>query len=225
MSSFFLLKRGVQIPYLFNQTQTPRSDSANLEPSEPILCPQILELRYAPKRSQSTISYPPRTPQRPTVGPLSKLVHVSFGRSLNRSTIDLHMQPWCTDSWCELSNQGLGNIQIVERPRDSVNIGIRVARFAKLGSNNDTVFHSPAQIRHQHETPVPCDRRLRTQRGWRKSARGAARASSCRPPPAPHRSGSALRRPPDPKHPSSRNHGGSQTSAQSSCCPRRRRWQ
>ena len=45
MSSFFLLKRGVQILCLFSQNQTPRSDSANLEPSEPIFCPQILEPR------------------------------------------------------------------------------------------------------------------------------------------------------------------------------------
>ena len=48
MSSFFLLKWGVQIRYLFNQNQTPHSDSANLEPSEPILCPQILEPRRVP---------------------------------------------------------------------------------------------------------------------------------------------------------------------------------
>ena len=41
MSSFFLLKWGVQIPCLFSQNQTPRSDTANLEPSEPIFCPQI----------------------------------------------------------------------------------------------------------------------------------------------------------------------------------------
>ena len=33
------------IPCLFNQHQTPRSDSANLEPSEPLFCPQILEPR------------------------------------------------------------------------------------------------------------------------------------------------------------------------------------
>ena len=45
MSSFFLLKWGVQILCLFGQNQTPRSDSANLEPSEPIFCPQILEPR------------------------------------------------------------------------------------------------------------------------------------------------------------------------------------
>ena len=42
MSSFFLLTWGVQILCLFSQNQTPRSDSANLEPSEPIFCPQIL---------------------------------------------------------------------------------------------------------------------------------------------------------------------------------------
>ena len=45
MSSFFRLKWGVQILCLFNQNQTPRSDSANLEPSEPIFCPHILEPR------------------------------------------------------------------------------------------------------------------------------------------------------------------------------------
>ena len=39
MSSFFLSKRGVQILCLFNQNQTPRSDSANLEPSKHIFCP------------------------------------------------------------------------------------------------------------------------------------------------------------------------------------------
>ena len=38
MSSFFLLQRGVQILCLFNPKQTPRSDSANPEPSEPISC-------------------------------------------------------------------------------------------------------------------------------------------------------------------------------------------
>ena len=43
--SFFLLKWGVQILYIFNEKQTPRFDSANLEPSEPIFCPQILEPR------------------------------------------------------------------------------------------------------------------------------------------------------------------------------------
>ena len=32
--------------YIFNQNRTPRSDSANLEPSDPIFCPQILEPRY-----------------------------------------------------------------------------------------------------------------------------------------------------------------------------------
>ena len=46
MSSFFLLTWGVQILCLFNQHQTPRSDSANLEPSEPIFYPQILEPRW-----------------------------------------------------------------------------------------------------------------------------------------------------------------------------------
>ena len=40
MSSFLLLKWGVKILYLtINQNQTHRSDSANLEPSEPIFCP------------------------------------------------------------------------------------------------------------------------------------------------------------------------------------------
>ena len=37
----------MQILCLFNQNQTPRSDSANLEPSEAIFCPQILEPRRA----------------------------------------------------------------------------------------------------------------------------------------------------------------------------------
>ena len=46
MSSYFLLKWGVQMLYIFNQNQTPRSDSANLEPSEIIFCPQILEPRW-----------------------------------------------------------------------------------------------------------------------------------------------------------------------------------
>ena len=36
LSSFFLSQRGVRIQCLFSQKQTPRSDSANLEPSEPI---------------------------------------------------------------------------------------------------------------------------------------------------------------------------------------------
>ena len=41
MSSFFLLKWGVQILCIFNQT--PRSDSANLEPSETLMfCPQVV---------------------------------------------------------------------------------------------------------------------------------------------------------------------------------------
>ena len=35
------------ILYIFNQNQTPRSDSANLEPSEPIFYPQILEPRIS----------------------------------------------------------------------------------------------------------------------------------------------------------------------------------
>ena len=42
MWSFFLMEWGVQILYIFNQNQTPRSGSANLEPLEPIFCPQIL---------------------------------------------------------------------------------------------------------------------------------------------------------------------------------------
>ena len=41
MGSFFLLKWGAQILCLFNQNQTPRSDSAHLEPSEAVLGPQI----------------------------------------------------------------------------------------------------------------------------------------------------------------------------------------
>ena len=45
MSSSFLLKWGVQTPYLFHENSTPRSDSANLEPSELIFYPQILEPR------------------------------------------------------------------------------------------------------------------------------------------------------------------------------------
>ena len=49
MSSFFLLKWVVQILYLFDQHQTPRSDSANprgkLEPLEHIFCPPILAPR------------------------------------------------------------------------------------------------------------------------------------------------------------------------------------
>ena len=48
MSSYFLLTWGVQILCIFNQNQTPRSDSANLEPSETIFCPQILEPRPPP---------------------------------------------------------------------------------------------------------------------------------------------------------------------------------
>ena len=40
MSSHFLLKWGVQIPYIFHENQTPRSDSANLVTLEPIFCPQ-----------------------------------------------------------------------------------------------------------------------------------------------------------------------------------------
>ena len=47
-SSYFLLKWGVQIPYLFHVNQTPRSDSANFVPLEPIFCPRILEPRVAP---------------------------------------------------------------------------------------------------------------------------------------------------------------------------------
>ena len=46
MSSSSLLKWGVQILCLCSQNQTPRSDSANLEPSEPIFYPQILEPRF-----------------------------------------------------------------------------------------------------------------------------------------------------------------------------------
>ena len=40
MSLYFVLEWGVQIHYNFHENQTPRSDSANLEPSEPIFCPQ-----------------------------------------------------------------------------------------------------------------------------------------------------------------------------------------
>ena len=54
MSSFFLLKWGVQILCLFSQNQTPRSDSANLEPSEPIFYPQILEPRPRPAASNTS---------------------------------------------------------------------------------------------------------------------------------------------------------------------------
>ena len=39
MRSYFLLERGVQTLYLFHEDQTPRPDSANLEPSEPIFRP------------------------------------------------------------------------------------------------------------------------------------------------------------------------------------------
>ena len=40
MSSYFLLKWGVQIPYLFlAENQTPRSDSANFVPLEPNVLP------------------------------------------------------------------------------------------------------------------------------------------------------------------------------------------
>ena len=46
MSPSFLLKWGIQILCLFNQNQTPRSDSANLVPSEPMFCPQILVPRH-----------------------------------------------------------------------------------------------------------------------------------------------------------------------------------
>ena len=38
MSSYFLLYRGVQIPCLFHEKSTPRSDSANFVPLEPIFC-------------------------------------------------------------------------------------------------------------------------------------------------------------------------------------------
>ena len=60
MSSSFLIQRDVQIPCLLNQNQTPRSDSASLEPSEPIFCPQILEPRFdVPGHSSSwQIGYP-----------------------------------------------------------------------------------------------------------------------------------------------------------------------
>ena len=46
MSSNLFLERGVQLPYIFHEKQTPCSDSANLEPSEPVFCPQILEPRF-----------------------------------------------------------------------------------------------------------------------------------------------------------------------------------
>ena len=46
MRSFFLLQRGVQILYLFHENQTPRSDSANCVPLEPMFCPQIPEPRW-----------------------------------------------------------------------------------------------------------------------------------------------------------------------------------
>ena len=45
MGSYFRLERGVQIPYIFHENQTPRSDSANLVTLEPIFCPQFLEPR------------------------------------------------------------------------------------------------------------------------------------------------------------------------------------
>ena len=51
MSSYFLLQWGVQILCLLSQNQTPRSDSANLEPSEPIFYPQILEPSPKPLRA------------------------------------------------------------------------------------------------------------------------------------------------------------------------------
>ena len=40
----------MQILCLFNRNQTPRSDSVNLEPSEPIFCPQIMGPRHCPTR-------------------------------------------------------------------------------------------------------------------------------------------------------------------------------
>ena len=50
MSSYFLLKWGVQIPYIFHENQTPRSDLANLVHSKPNFCPQILEPRCRQER-------------------------------------------------------------------------------------------------------------------------------------------------------------------------------
>ena len=46
MSSYFLLKRGVQIPYPFHENKTPHSDSANPVSLKPIFCPQLLEPRW-----------------------------------------------------------------------------------------------------------------------------------------------------------------------------------
>ena len=39
-------KQPLPAAHLFHENQTPRSDSANLEPSEPIFCPEILEPRW-----------------------------------------------------------------------------------------------------------------------------------------------------------------------------------
>ena len=57
MRSFFRLEWGVQILYIFNQNQTPRSDSVNFVPLQPILCPQILEPSVMPRsrRPQDTL--------------------------------------------------------------------------------------------------------------------------------------------------------------------------
>ena len=59
MSLLFLLKWGVQILCLFNQNRTPRSDSANLEPSEP----QIMEPRHGLPRVQLNMDWAPKRPR------------------------------------------------------------------------------------------------------------------------------------------------------------------
>ena len=59
----------MQILCLFNQNQTPRSDSANLEPSEPIFYPQILEPRFAECRDRTGDGCSPKEPVTPAQPP------------------------------------------------------------------------------------------------------------------------------------------------------------
>ena len=83
--SFFLLKWGVQILYIFNEKQTPRSDSANLEPSEPIFCPQILE-----PRSRWALYSQARGSCHSRWTAFSSNARAREGRS------DIVIEPWCT---------------------------------------------------------------------------------------------------------------------------------
>ena len=84
VSSYFLLKWGVQIPYLFHENQTPRSDSANFVPLEPIFCPQILEPSTEPSHwniTRGTIVNKDFHVPSPPVGYFTTIIYTEFVRA------------------------------------------------------------------------------------------------------------------------------------------------